>query len=91
MTSLTRGAGFLKTNGSSKTIEQLASEIETINEVKHKLIETLIIHIEDLSKGCIFCNSGTKTVRIGKYGACRVCIERLQNADDGDFLFPIRR
>ncbi|MDR2560034.1 MAG: hypothetical protein LBC86_10925 [Oscillospiraceae bacterium] len=76
-------------NKKTKTIGQIAREIESLNGIEYKIIEELMTCINDLYQGCIFCDSGAKIVRIGKYGACRACIERLKNANDGDFLYPI--
>ena len=39
--------------------------------------------------GCVFCDAGANLVRIGNLYACRYCINRLQNAKDGDMLYPL--
>jgi bifunctional DNA-binding transcriptional regulator/antitoxin component of YhaV-PrlF toxin-antitoxin module len=47
------------------------------------------IIIKKLELSCVFCSSVTRLVRIGRLSACRSCIERLQKANDGDYLYPI--
>lgn len=37
---------------------------------------------------CHFCQSTVALVRIGRDCVCRECIQRLQNATDGEVLFP---
>lgn len=40
--------------------------------------------------GCHFCQSAVALVRIGRECVCRECIQRLQNATDGEVLFPTK-
>jgi bifunctional DNA-binding transcriptional regulator/antitoxin component of YhaV-PrlF toxin-antitoxin module len=47
------------------------------------------IIIKKVEMSCVFCSSVIKLVRIGRLSACRACIERLGNADDGDYLYPV--
>jgi transcriptional pleiotropic regulator of transition state genes len=42
-----------------------------------------------LTPSCIFCNSAGKLVKLGRLCACRACIGRLHEANDGDYLYPV--
>ncbi|MCL2077294.1 MAG: hypothetical protein FWH08_02690 [Oscillospiraceae bacterium] len=58
------------------------------DEIEINLCEGRII-INRLIPSCILCNAAGKLVRYGRKCVCRNCIERLQKAKDGDFLYPI--
>jgi len=47
--------------------------------------------IKRLQFSCIFCSSVVKLVRIGRLCVCRLCIERLNEAEDGGYLYPASR
>lgn len=40
--------------------------------------------------GCHFCQSAVSLVRIGRECVCRECIQRLQNAKDGEVVFSVK-
>jgi transcriptional pleiotropic regulator of transition state genes len=44
--------------------------------------------LRKLTPSCVFCNSEDTLVKLGRLCACRSCIERLYEANDGDYLYP---
>jgi bifunctional DNA-binding transcriptional regulator/antitoxin component of YhaV-PrlF toxin-antitoxin module len=55
----------------------------------YKLENTLVI--KRRTPSCVFCNAAGNLVRMGRLYACRCCIERLNNAKIGDYLFDTWR
>jgi len=47
------------------------------------------IKIEKPYSGCVFCGSAINLVGLGALFACRTCIERLYEAEEGDALYLI--
>ncbi len=45
------------------------------------------IVIKKVVVGCRFCGAAAKLVKIGNECVCRSCIERLQNASEGEMLY----
>lgn len=40
------------------------------------------------SEGCLFCESMESLVTMGEHRICRSCIHRMENAKDGETLYP---
>ncbi|MCL2639003.1 MAG: AbrB/MazE/SpoVT family DNA-binding domain-containing protein [Oscillospiraceae bacterium] len=49
------------------------------------------IVIKRLRLSCTFCNSVHELVRMGNLCACRECINRLHEAEESNYLYPVRR
>ena len=49
------------------------------------------IVIKRLRLSCTFCNSVHKLVRMGNLCACRDCINRLYEAEESNYLYPVSR
>jgi len=49
------------------------------------------IVIKRLRLSCIHCNSVHKLVRMGNLCACRECINRMHEAEENNYLYPIWR
>lgn len=60
------------------------------DEVKVFIRDREIV-IRRLILGCVFCDAAANLVRIGRYCVCRSCIEKLYNAKNDDYFYPVWR
>jgi len=82
-----------------KTIEEAGKffiPLDYIRELKWREGDNIEVFLragelvlKKLTPSCVFCDSAGKLVRIGRLCACRKCIERLYNAEDGAYLYTI--
>ena len=85
---------MLKIIGKSGDISIPKSVIEDLgwkenDEVKIRVGYSEITISKHISS-CFFCNAAMFLVRIGRFSVCRMCIDKLNNAKDGDYLYPMK-